>query len=169
MPFRPLSCPDAHGGQTALKTPTPYRRQRDHEAHRRVARPAGRKRVPVGHLTQVPCPRPGSSMRARLLGPSEGPRGPRDPQCGAGATDECLRGAGDRHPRPRVIRPPDRAERTARPAPVGPVPRLVQQGQNAPAREGVPEHRPPEPPELGTVVALPQVGGLHPRYSRRAA
>jgi len=32
-----------------------------------------------------------------------------------------------------------------------------------------PEHRPPEPPELGTVVALPRVGGLHHGYSRRAA
>ena len=32
-----------------------------------------------------------------------------------------------------------------------------------------PDHRPVEPPELGKVVALPRVGGLHHRYFRRAA
>jgi transposase InsO family protein len=32
-----------------------------------------------------------------------------------------------------------------------------------------PEPRPVQPPELGQVVALPQVGGLHHRYERRAA
>ena len=32
-----------------------------------------------------------------------------------------------------------------------------------------PEPRPVQPPELGTVVAIPQVGGLHHRYERRAA
>ena len=32
-----------------------------------------------------------------------------------------------------------------------------------------PEPRPVEPPERGAVVALPQVGGLHHRYVRRAA
>ena len=32
-----------------------------------------------------------------------------------------------------------------------------------------PEARPVEPPEAGRVVALPQVGGLHHRYTRRAA
>jgi putative transposase len=32
-----------------------------------------------------------------------------------------------------------------------------------------PELRPVHPPELGTVVAIPQVGGLHHRYERRAA
>ena len=32
-----------------------------------------------------------------------------------------------------------------------------------------PEPRPVEPPELGHVIALPQVGGLHHRYTRRAA
>ena len=32
-----------------------------------------------------------------------------------------------------------------------------------------PEHRPVEPPELGNVVALPRLGGLHHRYCRRAA
>jgi integrase len=32
-----------------------------------------------------------------------------------------------------------------------------------------PEPRPVHPPELGTVVAIPQVGGLHHRYERRAA
>ncbi len=32
-----------------------------------------------------------------------------------------------------------------------------------------PEPRPVEPPELGGVIALPQVGGLHHRYARRAA
>jgi putative transposase len=32
-----------------------------------------------------------------------------------------------------------------------------------------PESRPVQPPELGQVVALPQVGGLHHRYERRAA
>ena len=31
-----------------------------------------------------------------------------------------------------------------------------------------PEPRAVEPPELGRVVALPQVGGLHHRYARRA-
>ena len=32
-----------------------------------------------------------------------------------------------------------------------------------------PEPRPIEPPEMGLVVAVPQVGGLHHRYQRRAA
>jgi putative transposase len=32
-----------------------------------------------------------------------------------------------------------------------------------------PETRPVQPPELGSVVELPQVGGLHHRYERRAA
>lgn len=32
-----------------------------------------------------------------------------------------------------------------------------------------PEPRPVQPPELGGVVAIPQVGGLHHRYERRAA
>ena len=32
-----------------------------------------------------------------------------------------------------------------------------------------PESRPVQPPELGSVVELPEVGGLHHRYVRRAA
>jgi hypothetical protein len=32
-----------------------------------------------------------------------------------------------------------------------------------------PDHRAMEPPELGKVVVLPRLGGLHHRYSRRAA
>ena len=32
-----------------------------------------------------------------------------------------------------------------------------------------PESRPVQRPELGAVVELPQVGGLHHRYERRAA
>jgi hypothetical protein len=32
-----------------------------------------------------------------------------------------------------------------------------------------PETRPVHPPELGSVVELPEVGGLHHRYERRAA
>jgi putative transposase len=32
-----------------------------------------------------------------------------------------------------------------------------------------PEPRPVQPPEQGRVVSLPQVGGLHHRYERRAA
>ncbi len=32
-----------------------------------------------------------------------------------------------------------------------------------------PDYRPVEPPELGKVVSLPRLGGLHHRYSRRAA
>ena len=32
-----------------------------------------------------------------------------------------------------------------------------------------PEPRPVQPPFAGTVVAFPQVGGLHHRYERRAA
>ena len=32
-----------------------------------------------------------------------------------------------------------------------------------------PEPRPGHPPELGRVVAIPHVGGLHHRYERRAA
>jgi len=36
-------------------------------------------------------------------------------------------------------------------------------------RKDTPETRPVQPPELGTVIAIPQVGGLHHRYERRAA
>ena len=32
-----------------------------------------------------------------------------------------------------------------------------------------PDPRPVEPPEKGRVVAIPEVGGLHHRYTRRAA
>ena len=32
-----------------------------------------------------------------------------------------------------------------------------------------PEPRAIQPPELGVVVEYPEVGGLHPRYERRAA
>jgi transposase InsO family protein len=32
-----------------------------------------------------------------------------------------------------------------------------------------PEERPVQPPERGRIVSLPQVGGLHHRYERRAA
>src|SRR5437879_13095736 len=32
-----------------------------------------------------------------------------------------------------------------------------------------PEPRPIQPPKMGSVVAVPQVGGLHHRYERRAA
>ena len=32
-----------------------------------------------------------------------------------------------------------------------------------------PDGRPTEPPELGPVIAIPEVGGLHHRYVRRAA
>jgi hypothetical protein len=32
-----------------------------------------------------------------------------------------------------------------------------------------PETRPVQPPELGSVMELPEVGGLHHRYERRAA
>ncbi len=32
-----------------------------------------------------------------------------------------------------------------------------------------PESRPIQPPELGPVMELPEVGGLHHRYERRAA
>ena len=32
-----------------------------------------------------------------------------------------------------------------------------------------PESRVVQPPELGRIVAIPQVGGLHHRYERRAA
>jgi hypothetical protein len=32
-----------------------------------------------------------------------------------------------------------------------------------------PEQRPVQMPELGTVIAIPELGGLHHRYERRAA
>ncbi len=35
--------------------------------------------------------------------------------------------------------------------------------------KGTPELRPVYPSELGAVVAIPQVGGLHHRYERHAA
>lgn len=37
------------------------------------------------------------------------------------------------------------------------------------AGEDAPETRPVQGPELGSVVGLPEVGGLHHRYERRAA
>ncbi len=40
--------------------------------------------------------------------------------------------------------------------------------RSAPAKDA-PGLRPIQPPELGAVVELPQVGGLHYRYERRAA
>jgi hypothetical protein len=36
------------------------------------------------------------------------------------------------------------------------------------ATKDAPEPRPAQPPERGRVVAVPQVGGLHHRYQRRA-
>jgi putative transposase len=36
-------------------------------------------------------------------------------------------------------------------------------------RKDSPEPRPVQPPEMGRVVTIPQVGGLHHRYERRAA
>jgi len=35
--------------------------------------------------------------------------------------------------------------------------------------KGAPEQRPVQPRELGKVIALPEVGGLHHRNERRAA
>ena len=35
--------------------------------------------------------------------------------------------------------------------------------------QDTPEPRPVQPPEIGRVIAIPQVGGLHHRYERRAA
>ena len=35
--------------------------------------------------------------------------------------------------------------------------------------ENTPESRPVQPPELGGIVGIPEVGGLHHRYERRAA
>jgi len=32
-----------------------------------------------------------------------------------------------------------------------------------------PEHREPQPSEMGKVIEIPEVGGLHHRYVRRAA
>src|SRR5688500_16450592 len=32
-----------------------------------------------------------------------------------------------------------------------------------------PEHRPVQPPDAGGIIAIPEVGGLHHRYERRAA
>ena len=32
-----------------------------------------------------------------------------------------------------------------------------------------PDHREPQPPEMGKVIEFPEVGGLHHRYERRAA
>ncbi len=32
-----------------------------------------------------------------------------------------------------------------------------------------PEHRQPQPPVMGKVIEMPEVGGLHHRYVRRAA
>jgi hypothetical protein len=32
-----------------------------------------------------------------------------------------------------------------------------------------PEPRPVEPPGMGEIIAIPQVGGLHHRYTRKAA
>jgi hypothetical protein len=36
-------------------------------------------------------------------------------------------------------------------------------------RKDAPETRPVQPPGLGSVMELPEVGGLHHRYERRAA
>jgi len=58
---------------------------------------------PLGHGTELPHPRPRQSLRARLLGASEGPRYPGNPYRGASAADERLRRAGNRHSPPRVF------------------------------------------------------------------
>jgi transposase-like protein len=43
---------------------------------------------------------------------------------------------------------------------------VIRKGQ---IRKDSPESRAVQPPELGRIVAIPQVGGLHHRYERRAA
>jgi hypothetical protein len=45
----------------------------------------------------------------------------------------------------------------------------VGQRDGGSAGQDCPEPRPIQPPSAGTVVAFPQVGGLHHRYERRAA
>ena len=47
----------------------------------------------------------------------------------------------------------------------------VDREQAVPMRpnELAPRHRPVAPPTAGRVIAIPQVGGLHHRYERRAA
>ena len=36
-------------------------------------------------------------------------------------------------------------------------------------QKDTPEHRPIHPPDAGRIIAIPEVGGLHHRYERRAA
>ncbi len=47
--------------------------------------------------------------------------------------------------------------------------RLVGAASLSPVAKDTPEPQSVHPPELGPVVSLPQVGGLHHRYERRAA
>jgi hypothetical protein len=47
---------------------------------------------------------------------------------------------------------------------------LLSPGPHSPLpRKDAPDGRPIEPPGLGAIVPMPQVGGLHHRYVRRAA
>jgi hypothetical protein len=83
---------------------------------------------------------------------------------------EFLRGTAHRHPPPRVPRPHRGAERTPSASPAERVPHLLPRGPHPPlSGEGRPEPRPVERPDQGGIVEIPMVGGLHHRYTRRAA
>ena len=87
------------------------------------------------------------------------------------AVAASLRGTRHRHHSPRVPRPRDRSQRGFTvPARESPSWRIITNpGRTSLLAKDPPEPRPVHPPERGAVVAIPQVGGLHHRYERRAA
>lgn len=183
MPLRPVSYADAHGDQTPFRLlgclrcllsrprrrdprpPTPSRRPETGESLWRT----------VHLLGPGPLGVPPSSLE-RLEGvPGSGQAGDRD-RLAPPLVPPLLA--------PEVSWPPHETGRDPPPNPPdGPgEPNLGHSEDSRPEptklrsqswatflKNHAPDHRPDEPAELGNLVALPRLGGLHHRYSRRAA
>jgi hypothetical protein len=84
---------------------------------------------------------------------------------------ESLRGAAHRLDPARVSESRARPERATPPPQPYLLLRLLpkQTCTHLALDKDAPDLRPTEPPEVGGIVQLPEVGGLHHRYSRQAA